>query len=147
MKATINWNGHLNFTASADSGYPVSLDGDQATNGEVRGASPMELLAMGLGGCTTMDVTHFEVKVDVERASEHPKVFTQAAVTYVIYGHDVDESAVLRAMELSATRYCPAQAMFEQVFPIDRRYEIYNDDSNGGKYVVRQGIMQDLSLE
>jgi putative redox protein len=158
MKATINWNGNLNFTASADSGYPVSLDGDRSTGGEVRGASPMELFAMGLGGCTAMDVisvlqkkrqdvTQFEVKVDVDRASEHPKVFTRAAVTYVICGHDVEEAAVLRAMELSATRYCPAQAMFEQVFPIDLRYEIYNDDGDGGKYLIHQGIMQDLAPE
>jgi putative redox protein len=57
------------------------------------------------------DVTSFEVRVDAPRAEEHPKVFTQAIILYLISGHKVDEAAVRRAIELTAKSYCPAQAM------------------------------------
>ncbi len=78
---------------------------------------PMELIAIGLAGCTAMDVisilkkkrqhvTDFEVRVHAQRAEEHPKVFIAAEIEYLIYGHQVDEQAVRRSIELSAKTYC-----------------------------------------
>ena len=111
----------------------------------------MELLATGLAGCTAMDVisilqkkrqevTDFEVQVHAERASEHPKVFTSAVIEYFISGHNLDEAAVVRAIELSATRYCPAQAMFQNVFPMELKYHIYEDKGDGERELVKSGL-------
>lgn len=151
MKATAIWNGNLSFTGEADSGFPIQMDSD-------KGVRPMELIAIGLAGCTAMDVisilqkkqqkvTQFEVRVDAPRSSDHPKVFTSAVVTYIITGKDVDEDAILRAIELSATKYCPVQAMLEQAFPVDLRYEIYEDEGDGNPRLAYQGIWQELTME
>jgi len=116
------------------------------------------LIALGLAGCTAMDVisvlqkkrqnvTRFEVDVDAARAEEHPKVFTNAVITYIVTGSNVEENALLRAIELSATRYCPAQSMLGQVFPIDLRYEIYEDEGNGERRLICQGVWQEVPQE
>jgi putative redox protein len=97
-------------------------------------------MAVSLAGCTAMDVisilqkkrqeiTGFRVEVNADRADEHPKVFTNAAIEYHLTGSEIDEKAVVRAIELSATRYCPAQSMLAKVFPITLKYYIY--DHNG----------------
>jgi putative redox protein len=153
MKATVNWQGKLKFTGTADSGNIVAMDADSQVGGTGEGVRPMEMIALGLAGCTAMDVisilqkkrqevTHFEVKVDAPRSEDHPKVFRSAEITYEITGRNIDESAVLRAIELSATRYCPAQAMLGQVFPIDLRYEIYEDEGAGNRKLTHQDIWQ-----
>ena len=156
MKATVNWKGDLAFTGTGDvSNLPVSLDADSGTTG---GARPMELIALGLAGCTAMDVisilqkkkqniTGFDVEVDASRAEEHPKVFTHAVITYIVTGMGIEESALLRAIELSATRYCPAQAMLMQVFPIELKYEIYEEQGNGDRRLTHQGTWQELPQE
>lgn len=117
--------------------------------GDEDGFRPMELIATGLAGCTAMDVisilqkkrqqiTAFEVKVHAERANEHPKVFTSAVIDYIVTGINVDEVAVRRAIELSTERYCPAQAMFKGVFPMELRYSIY-EEQNGKLNLVASG--------
>ena len=96
------------------------------------------LLAIGLGGCTAMDVisilrkkrqevTGFEVKVDAGRTDEHPKVFTNFAIHYIVRGQKIDPASVERAMDLSKTKYCPAQAMLSQVAPMTMSYEIIEE--------------------
>ena len=158
MKATVQWKDKLAFVGTADiTGYPVQIDSLSSANGG-NGASPMELIAMGLAGCTAMDVisilqkkqqkvTSFKVQVDAARANEHPKVFTGAVITYIITGSDIEENALLRAIELSTTRYCPAHAMLAQVFPIDMRYEIYEEEDNGEKRLTCQGTWQEMPQE
>lgn len=138
MLASVKWNNRMSFTGIADSGFPISLDTDEFVGGDNRAARPLELIALGLAGCTAMDVisilqkkrqvvTSFEVKVDTARANEHPKVFTSAVIHYVITGKNIDEAALARAIELSAVKYCPAQAMLAKAFPMELRYEIYED--------------------
>ncbi|HSB66198.1 MAG TPA: OsmC family protein, partial [Anaerolineales bacterium] len=96
---------------------------------------PMELIAIGLAGCTAMDtisilqkkrqeVTAFEVQVHADRASEFPKVFTHIVIEYILTGHHVDPAAVERSIELSATKYCPAQAMISKVCSVEHKYSI-----------------------
>ena len=149
MQAKVNWQEGMSFAGTADSGFNIQMDAKKEVGGEGRGFIPMELMALSLAGCTAMDVisilrkkrqdvTDFEVRVDADRAEEHPKVFTHATVSYLVTGHNVDEKAVLRAIELSAERYCPAQAMLGQVFPIDLRYQIFEDE-NGEKKLVAEG--------
>jgi putative redox protein len=149
MQAKVDWKGRLSFAGTADSGFSINLGAESEVGGDNDGFRPMELLVLGLAGCTAMDViailqkkrqevTAFEVHVEAERASEHPKVFTHAVIKYLVSGRQVDEAAVLRAIELSAQRYCPAQAMLAPVFPIDLRYRIF-EDSHGGKVMVKEG--------
>jgi len=135
MEAKVVWNGRMTFTGSADSGFPVRLGTDPGAGGDNDGLRPMELIAIGLAGCTAMDVisilgkkrqevVSFETLVHAERAGEHPKVFTHVTLEYLIEGRNVDPAAVERAIELSATKYCPAQAMLEKVFTIEHKYSI-----------------------
>jgi len=135
MDAKVVWSGRMSFTGSAETGFEVPLGSDPSVGGDDDGFRPMELLAIGLAGCTAMDVisilrkkrqdvTAFEVRVHAERAAEHPKVFTRAHIHYTITGKDVDQAAVARAVELSETKYCPAQAMFREVMPIELTWEI-----------------------
>ena len=92
-------------------------------------------------------VTQFEVQVDAPRAAEYPKVFTHAVITYKVTGKNVQAAAVLRSIELSATRYCPAQFMLAQAFPMELHYEIYEDEGNGNRRLTSQGLWQALSAE
>ena len=158
MNANVVWRGNMAFAGASDSGFPVQLDADAAVGGTDSGARPMELIALGLAGCTAMDVisilgkkrqevTRFEVRVDAPRAEEHPKVFTSAVITYIVSGKAIDEASVLRAIELSATRYCPAQAMFGRVFPMELRYEIYEDEGEGNQRLMVQGAWQEAVTE
>lgn len=158
MKAAVKWKENMVFVGMPGSGFPVQMDSDPAFGGTNSGVGPMELIALGLAGCTAMDVlsilrkkrqqvTHFEVRVDAPRSPEYPKVFTSALITYVVTGKNVEEAALLRSIELSATRYCPAQFMLAQAFPMELRYEIYEDEGNANSRLTFQGIWQELSTE
>lgn len=158
MKATAQWKGNMTFVGMPDSGFAVQMDSATASGGTNSGVRPMEMIALGLAGCTGMDVisilqkkrqqvTQFEVQVDAPRSPDYPRVFTSAQITYVVTGKNIDQDAVLRSIELSATRYCPAQVMLAQVFPMELRYEIYEDEGNGNKRLTSQGIWQELSTE
>lgn len=149
MEAKVSWQGRMTFSGSADSGITVPLGTDASVGGDNDGPRPMELIAIGLAGCTAMDVisilqkkrqdvTDFEVLVHAGRATEHPKVFTEATIEYLVTGHSVDEAAVVRAIELSATRYCPAQAMLGQVMPIAITYSIFEAEEDGERRLVKQ---------
>ena len=149
MRVQVDWKGRLSFEGKADSGFSVPLGAEPEVGGDGDGFRPMEFIALGLAGCTAMDVisilqkkrqevTAFEVHVDAERAQEHPKVFTGAVIEYLVSGHGVDEKAVLRAIELSAQRYCPAQAMLAPVFPMELRYQIFEEEK-GKKKLVSEG--------
>jgi putative redox protein len=151
MEAKVTWKGRMAFDGTAaGSGYQLPLDAQSAAGGDENGFRPMELFAIGLAGCTAMDVisilskkrqeiSHFEVQVHVERTDEHPKVFTSALVDYLVSGRGVDEQAVLRAMELSAERYCPAQAMLSQVMTIELQYSIFEDQGDDQRTLVKSG--------
>jgi putative redox protein len=157
MNATVAWRQGLSFTGKADTGFEVPLGADPEVGGANDGFRPLELMAVSLAGCTAMDVisiltkkkqevTAFEVKVHAEQAEEFPKVFTQAVITYLVTGHAVDEAAVLRAIELTATKYCPAQAMLGKVVPMELVYEIYEDEGSGKTRLARQGKYQPQSV-
>jgi putative redox protein len=128
----------------------VPLGAEPEVGGTRDGFEPLELMAVSLAGCTAMDVisiltkkkqkvTGFEVKVKTERATEFPKVFTHAVITYQVTGHEVDAVALERSIELSATKYCPAQAMLGKIFPIDLVYELYEDEGSGKTRLAKKG--------
>lgn len=136
MNVTVTWGGGLYFSGETESGFrlPLSNPTELTSN---HGLSPMELLLLGLAGCTAMDVisilrkkrqevTEFEIRVQAEQSFDHPRVFTEARIEYIITGRDVDEAAVARSIELSETKYCPVIAMFGKVMPIRLSYRIEN---------------------
>jgi putative redox protein len=158
MKATVRWKENMNFVGTPDSGFPVQMDSDSYFGGTNSGVRPMEMVALGLAGCTAMDVlsilqkkrqsvTSFEVRVDAPRAADHPRVFTSAVINYIVTGRGVDEAAVLRGIELSFTKYCPVQKMLEGAFPMDLRYEIFEDEGNGNRRLTSQGHWQESSVD
>jgi putative redox protein len=150
LDATVVWKGKLSFTGTAGSGFTLPLGTSPDVGGDEDGFRPMELFAIGLAGCTAIDVisilskkrqqvTAYEVKTHIKRAEQHPKVFTSAVVEYHIAGNNLDEAAVVRSIELSATRYCPAQAMLVQVMSIRQRYYIYEDLGEGRRTLLKSG--------
>ena len=151
MDAKVLWRGGLSFTGSAaESGFELPLGADPAVGGKGDGFRPMELIAVGLAGCTAMDVISivtkkrqdvraFEVRVEAPRAEEHPKVFTEAVIRYEFTGLGITEAAVRRAIELSAQTYCPAQAMLGRIMPMRLDYAIYEGDSAADRTVTAQG--------
>lgn len=135
MKASVTWDHGLTFAGTADSGFTINLGGSTAVGGDDDGFRPMELILTGLIGCTAMDVisilqkkrqavTAFRVTAEAERAETYPKVFTHIHIHYIVEGHQVDPKAVERAMELSETRYCSAQAMLAPTVDMTLTYEI-----------------------
>jgi putative redox protein len=136
MNARVIWSNGLTFTGTADTGFSLPLGADPSVGGDDDGFRPMELFAIGLAGCTAMDVisilrkkrqevTHFVVQVQADRASDHPRVFTDIQITYEITGKDVEEVAVKRAIELSEDKYCPAHAMLRNAASIKCTYKIF----------------------
>lgn len=135
MKAKVTWHHGLSFTGTADSQFTLPLGSSPEVGGANDGFRPMELFLVGLAGCTAMDVIsilkkkqqdvrNFEVQVSAERAKEHPRVFTHIQVEYIVTGKQVDQAAVERAVELSATKYCAARAMLGQVVPIESKITV-----------------------
>ncbi|MCP4357010.1 MAG: OsmC family protein [Chloroflexi bacterium] len=135
MKAAVTWDHGLTFTGTADSDFSVNLGGSPAVGGDDDGFRPMELILTGLIGCTAMDVisilqkkrqnvTGFRVTAETEQANTYPKVFTHIHIHYIVEGHNVNPKAVERAMDLSETRYCPAQAMLTAAVDMKLTYEI-----------------------
>jgi len=135
MDAKVIWKQKMSFEGTANSGFKIPLGTSSDFGGNDDGFRPLELLAIGLAGCTAMDVIsilakkkqevkNFEVRVHADRASEHPKVFTHLVIEYVVSGKNLDQAAVERAVELSETKYCSAQAMFKKVAPMELKITV-----------------------
>lgn len=135
MKTTIRWIGEVGFQADSDSGHSVIMDGAPESGGQNRGPRPMELVLMGMGGCTAFDVVHIlrKSRVDVrdcvahieaQRAPTDPKVFTHIHVHFVVAGHGLKTAQVARAIELSAEKYCSASIMLGKTAKITHDFEL-----------------------
>ena len=135
MKVELKQIEGLALAAKGESGHWVAIDGPVDFGGFAAGTRPMELILMGLGGCTTMDILsilkkkrvkldHYECHIEADRAEEHPKVFTNIFIKFIFYGKNIPEEAVKRAIELSDDVYCSASAMLKQVAKIKIDYEI-----------------------
>ncbi len=122
MKARVKWVEEATFLAESGSGHAVVMDGPPELGGRNLGVRPMEMLLLGMGGCTAFDVVHILKKqrqqvsdcvaeLSAERAAEDPKVFTAIHVHFVVSGHELKEDRVRKAVELSAEKYCSASIM------------------------------------
>lgn len=139
MKATVSLDHGMTFIGVANSGHAVKMDSHPSVGGDDDGVRPMEMLLLGLGGCTGMDVisilrkkrqdvTGFDIQLDAEQADEHPHVFIHITIKYIVRGRNVKPAAVARAIELSATKYCPAQAMLAEAAVINSTFEIIDEE-------------------
>jgi putative redox protein len=140
MDAVVKLDQRMRFMGTADTGFEVVMDSDTSVGGDDTGPRPMELILIGLCGCTAMDVisilrkkrqsvSKLEVKAHADRADTHPKVFTDIMLKYFVTGRNVDPKAVERAIQLSADRYCPAQAMLGQVTNMTTSYVIVEEEA------------------
>ena len=138
MDITLNWKGRMSFEGAGDSGFIQKMDSDESAGGENSAARPVEFIALGMAGCTAMDVISilqkkkqpvmdFQVKVYADRAGEHPKVFTDFELEYVVRGVDIDPLAVERAILLSVENYCSVHAMLEKSAHIRTRFTIIQE--------------------
>ena len=131
MSAKVKWDGDVRFQCTTGSGFDVMIDGELQ-----QGPRPMELMLLGLGGCTSYDVVGILKKtrqdvvdcvaeIDAERADEVPSVFTKIHVKFVVSGRDLNPKKVERAVKLSAEQYCSASLMLEKGgVEITHSYEI-----------------------
>jgi putative redox protein len=135
MTATVRLETGMRFDAEAGSGHHVTLDAAEHGGGYNEGFRPMELLLVGLAGCTGMDVisilrkkrqqvTAYEVNVTGIRAEDHPMVFVEITVEHIVTGHQIQPEAVARAIQLSEERYCGAGAMLGKVARLTHTFRI-----------------------
>jgi len=136
LHATVKWIGDAAFVGESGSGHAVVMDGPADHGGRNIGPRPMEMLLIGLGACSSVDVVgilrkarqdviHCEVKLEAERADAVPAVFTKINLVFVVSGRGLKETHVKRAVELSADKYCSASIMFSKAgVDITHSYEI-----------------------
>ena len=125
----------MTFVGESASGHSVVMDGPAEFGGQNLGVRPMEMLILGLGGCSSFDVIlilkksrqqveHCEVELDYDRAEENPKVYTRIHMHFIVSGRDLDERKVEKAISLSAERYCSASIMLGKTADITHDFEI-----------------------
>jgi len=135
MQTKIKWVEDATFMGETDSGHALIMDGPPDHGGRNLGPRPMEMLMLGLGGCTTFDVIMIlkksrqdvrdcVVEISSERAEEEPKVFTKIHVHFIVTGKDLKEKQVERAVSLSAEKYCSASIMLGKMADITHDFEI-----------------------
>ncbi|WP_298715983.1 OsmC family protein [uncultured Oceanisphaera sp.] len=133
MKAKVTWLEGMCFEGLSESGHKIVLDGTNP--GE--GASPMEAVLLGAGGCSAIDVvsilekgrqqvTGCYVELDADRADNPPRVFTAIRLHFVVSGQELAEKQVARAVELSMDKYCSVMKMLEKAVTVESSYEIRN---------------------
>jgi putative redox protein len=141
MKTRVKWVEDVCFMAEADSGHAVIMDGAPEIGGRNLGPRPMELLLMGTGGCTSVDVililkksrqavTGCEVSIEAERADDHPKVFTRIHMHFTVRGRGLKPEVVERAIKLSAEKYCSASIIMGKTAVMTHDFEIIEDASD-----------------
>lgn len=139
MKSKVKWLDNMTFVGESASGHAVVMDGPPEFGGQNLGIRPMEMLILGLGGCSAFDVmlilnkskqqvAHCEVELDYERAEDNPKVYTRIHMHFIISGRRIDPTRVEKAIALSAEKYCSASVMLGKTAEITHDYEIRETD-------------------
>ena len=138
MKARVKWVQDVMFVGESGSGHAVVMDGSPDQGGRNLGVRPMEMLLLGLGGCTAFDVmlilkrgrqpvSDCVVEIAAERAEQDPKVFTRIHLHYVVSGPGLSPAKVERAVQLSAEKYCSASIMLGKTAQLTHDFEIVEE--------------------
>jgi len=133
--ARVKWAGDMTFVGESPSGHAVVMDSGSGDGGLDHGIRPMEMLLLGAGGCSSIDVllmlkksrqkvTDCWVELEGERAAEPPRIFTKIHMHFVITGHDIDPRHVERAIKLSHDKYCSASVQLAALAEITSDFEI-----------------------
>ncbi len=128
------WKGGMSFIGINERGLKIKMDAAPAHGGDDLGPAPMEVFLHSLGGCTGMDVIsilrkmrepveEFFIEIEVERASEHPRVYTKVHLKYIFRG-DLDQKKVEKAIRLSSYKYCAITAMLRKTADVTYEYQI-----------------------
>lgn len=129
IPANVRYSHRMTFLARGKSGHVLPLDGAAEVGGDDSACRPKELVLFALGGCTAfdvisilhkrrLDVRNFTIEMEAVEAEEHPKVFTEVRLRYVVEGPDIPDADVERAVRLSQDKYCSVSAMMRRAFPI-----------------------------
>lgn len=140
MKARVKWVEGMAFMAEADSGHAIVMDGAPDIGGRNLGPRPMEMVLMGAGGCTSIDVvmilqksrqdvTDCQVELTAERATDHPKIFTKIHFHFIVTGRRLKPETVDRAIKLSAEKYCSATIILARTAEVTHDFEIVELDA------------------
>jgi putative redox protein len=135
MKARVKWLEGAAMVAESGSGHAIVMDGPPEHGGRNLGLRPMEMLLIGMGGCSEFDVLHIlrkgrqdvlacEVLLEAQRAESDPKVFTKIHARFIVSGRNLSEKRVAQAISLSAEKYCSASIMLGAMAEITHDYEI-----------------------
>ena len=135
MNSAINWVDGLRMVRKSDRGHTITMDGPPESGGENLVVRHMEMLLLGVAGCTMIDVvttlkkmrqdlSHLETKINAERATDHPKVFTDIHIQFILKGQNLDEKKVDKAITLSAEKYCSASIMLGETATITHDFEV-----------------------
>jgi len=135
MQVRIKWLEHRTFEAETGSGHTIKMDGPPDHGGRELAARPMEMVLVGLGGCSAFDVVEIleksrqnvedcQIEIDAERADEVPAVFTKIHMHFMIAGEDLKEKQVKRAVELSVEKYCSVVKMLRPDVEISYDYKM-----------------------
>lgn len=138
MKTRVKWIEDVCFMGETGSGHAVIMDGAPDIGGRNLGPRPMEMLLLGAGGCTSVDVmmilkksrqdvTACEVELEAERADDHPKVFTKIHFHFIVKGRGLKAEVVERAIKLSAEKYCSATIILGHTATISHDFEIVEE--------------------
>ncbi len=135
MATVVTWQGKMAFKATTEGGHSVLMDASTEVGGEDRGPRPMEMVLMGLGGCTGIDVVlmlkkskqaikECLIEISAERSESIPKIYRNIHVHFKVMGTQLSEKKVKRAVELSAQKYCSVSKMLEATVVLSHDYEI-----------------------
>ncbi len=135
MEVRVKWVDGMMFLGESESGHAIVLDGPPEIGGNNMGIRPMEMLLIGMGGCTSIDVmqilqkarqeiTDCVAEISAERVDTIPKVFSKIHVHFIVTGKNLKEVVVARAIKLSAEKYCSASIMLEKAVEISHDFEI-----------------------
>ena len=138
MKVQVKWIDHVSFVAETGSGHSIVMDGAPEAGGRNLAARPMEMVLVGLGGCSSFDIVKLlkeagqqihgvEIALDAERADSEPAVFTRINGHFTVRGRQLDEAVVAQAVKASAEKHSSVSKMLEQTAEVNYSFEIIEE--------------------
>jgi putative redox protein len=138
IKSKVVWKGGMSFECIPESKHSIMMDTAIESGGEDQYARPTELILAGLGGCSGVDVisilkkrkeyiTKLEINISGHKADDYPKIYTDIHIEYIVYGKNIKESSVKKAIELSQEKYCSVSLLLKKVVPITFSWKIVEE--------------------
>ncbi|HEY4731974.1 MAG TPA: OsmC family protein [Gammaproteobacteria bacterium] len=144
METRLRWAGGAAFIGLSSGGHTVVMDGPPEGGGRNLGPRPMEMLLLSMAACSTYDVvsilqksrediTDCDVRITAKRAPDHPRIFTDIHLHFIVSGRNVKDRSIERAIKLSAEKYCSASIMLGAMAKITHDFEVVNVPQDNGE--------------